>query len=343
MYKRVVSEIGSEFWPAQKAGDVRYLLTGRTALEFIIRDILAENDIKSVLMPSYCCHTMIMPFVLHGIDVRFYDVFYDGELCVDLPVPRDKEIFFLIHYFGYEKLEGLENIRKNWETIIEDQTHTWLTNKKSEADYTFASYKKWFEVSGIAKATKRSGRFIDIPLSEYHAFNDLREKAFALKKQYIENGKGEKNEFLNLFNQAEELIETDYCSYRPSADAVEQMLLLDIEELAATRRRNAAILIDGLKEIYGIKVIWELGVKDVPLCVPILVPNGRSELRTYLINNDIFLPVHWPLSDYHKGITDRARMMYNQELSVVCDQRYRSEDMMRIIDTISDYYRSFYS
>lgn len=340
MYKRVVSEIGSEFWPVQRTGDVRYFLTGRTALEIIIRDILAEHDIKSVLMPSYCCHTMIMPFVLHDIKVRFYDVYYDDGLCAELPDPSDNEILFIIHYFGYEKLAGLDNIRNNWRIIIEDQTHSWLTIKKSEADYSFISYKKWFEVSGIAKAIKRSGRFIDVPLFEHNVFNDFRERAFLLKKQYIESGKGEKKTFLDLFNRAEELIETDYCNYRPSVNSFEQMLKLDKEQLIDTRRRNAAMLIDGLKGISEITLIWELGMKDVPLCVPILVPYGRNGLRKYLIENNIFLPVHWPLSNYHKEISDRARMLYNQELSVVCDQRYGLGDMMRIISSIETYYRS---
>ena len=74
-----MAEIGSEFWEAADTGKKKYLISGRAALEYIIRDILEEHSVDSVLMPSYCCYTMLEPFVRHGIKIRFYDIFYDEE------------------------------------------------------------------------------------------------------------------------------------------------------------------------------------------------------------------------------------------------------------------------
>ena len=248
MYKRAVNEIGSEFWEPEKQGDVKYLLTGRTALEFIIRDILAEHKIKSVLMPSYCCHTMIMPFVLHGIEVRFYDVYYDCELKVELPEFRDNEIFYFIRYFGFDTWKGIDTkaIRKNYQVIIEDQTHSWMGRYESIGDYTFVSYKKWIGISGLSRATKRCGKFIATSLVYNESFNSIREKAFYLKKQYIETGIGNKTQFLDLFEEAEELIETDYCGYGPSMKALEQLFELDTISMRAIRRQNAEYLMEEL-------------------------------------------------------------------------------------------------
>ena len=335
MYKRVADEIGSEFWEPETFGDVKYLLTGRTALDFIIRDILAEHDVKSVLMPSYCCHTMIMPFTLHGIEVRFYDVFFDGGLTVDVPECRKNELFLYIKYFGYEALQG--EIGEH-ELIIEDQTHSWMNGVESKADYTYASYKKWTGISGIARAVKKHGKFIEFPLADNIAFNEMREKAFSLKKHYIENGIGNKLEFLDLFDKAEVLIETDYCGYRPSQRAFEQLLELNRGSICEKRRRNAEFLIDELKRIPNIQLLYDhIGEKDVPLFVPILAEN-RNALRRYLIDNNIYLPVHWPFSDCHKGISERATRLYDQELSVVCDQRYELDDMERIISTVEEFH-----
>ena len=335
MYKRVIDEIGSEFWEPEMPGDVKYLLAGRTALEFIIRDIIAKQDIKSVLMPSYCCHTMIMPFKLHDIDVRFYDVYYDHGLRVELPEQKDNEIFYYIKYFGYEALQGDAGVH---EITIEDQTHSWMNGIASKADYTFVSYKKWTNISGLSKAKKKRGKFIDAPLIEFRAFDELREKAYNLKKQYIERGVGDKSVFLDAFDRAEELIETDYCGYGPSQRSLERLLEFDPKLIREERRRNAEYLIDELKQIPQVQVIYaSVGDNDVPLFVPILVQE-RNELRRYLIQRKIFLPVHWPFSDHHTGISRRARQLYDHELSVICDQRYGLDDMQRIVLAIRDFY-----
>ena len=92
-----MKEIGSEFWTVPgKYGDIAYLLAGRTALEYIIREILARTNICSVLLPSYCCHTMIEPFVRHNIHVRFYDVFFDDDKVAEVYKKHDfYKVFFL--------------------------------------------------------------------------------------------------------------------------------------------------------------------------------------------------------------------------------------------------------
>ena len=59
-------EIGSEFWKYNKkyiSENEELFLSGRTALDAIIKDILSEYRIESALLPSYCCHTMIEPFI----------------------------------------------------------------------------------------------------------------------------------------------------------------------------------------------------------------------------------------------------------------------------------------
>ena len=69
--------------------------------------------------------------------------------------------------------------------------------------------------------------------------------------------------------------------------------------------------------------------------VPILVdPHIRDDLRSYLINRQIYCPVHWPKSSYH-GMCNE---LYDMELSLVCDQRYNFADMDRMVHAIMDYF-----
>ena len=342
----MLKEIGSEFWndgPVKR--DRVYLLSGRTALEYIIRDILRHHNVKSVLLPSYCCHTMVEPFFRHGISVRFYDVYFDETvgLSVEVPEIREAEIFYYITYFGFSKLIGadIKKIKKMCTVIIEDMTHSWLSgNSECYADYTYVSYRKWTGFDAIALASKRNGNFLESPEAINAKYSGMRKQAFAMKRAFIESGVGEKKNYLNLFDEAEELLEIDYVGYKPMPETMEALLQLDTTRIAKYRKRNAKILIDGLKDIPEIKILFQkMEDEDVPLFVPIMVRENRAELRKYLIGNAIYCPVHWPKSTYHYGISERAEELYQKELSLVCDQRYGPDDMDRIVERIRKYYK----
>lgn len=340
-----MKEIGSEFWnngPIRR--DKTYLLSGRTALEYIIRDIVKCHSVKSVLLPSYCCHTMIEPFVRHGISIRFYDVYFDNTngLSVEIPQPQENEIFYYMTYFGFCYLSGAElHKMKDFMVVIEDRTHSWLSGKGiCYADYSYASYRKWTGFDAIALAIKENGDFSEFPESLNIEYSNLRRQASFIKREFIDFGIGEKQKFLDLFERAEELLAVDYVGYKPSAETMAAFLQLDKEYIARRRQQNARILIGGLKDVPEIKLMFQ-SVEDteVPLFVPILLEKNRVELRKYLIDNEIYCPVHWPKSTYHDGISQRAEELYSQELSVVCDQRYDFDDMNRIVECIRRYYK----
>lgn len=64
---------------------------------------------------------------------------------------------------------------------------------------------------------------------------------------------------------------------------------------------------------------------EIPLFVPLIIRKDlRTELRQFLINNKVYLPIHWPVSDMHL-LDEKSSALYDSELSCVCDQRYDSE------------------
>ena len=339
------SEIGSEFWDSgpQKKNSV-YLLSGRTALDFILGDILKAQTVKVAHIPSYCCHTMIEPFLRNGISVKFYDVFMDdkGRLTAEVPEVAEHEIFYYMTYFGFQTLNGLDisGSTKHSVVCIEDMTHSCMgTHNKSFADYSYASYRKWTGFEGIAIAKKKEGVFAEIPQAVNFKYTSMRKQAFSMKNKFITSGVGDKEEFRSLFDEAESLLEDDYVGYKPSLETMANFLSFDTPAIAKARRTNAAILMEGLNDIPEVKLMFsQFEQNDVPLFVPIIVVSNRPELRKHLIDNKIYCPVHWPLSEYHKGISERAGEIYNQELSLVCDQRYGSDDMVRTVDCIRKFY-----
>lgn len=363
----MVKEIGSEFWNVpQKHQNIKFLLSGRTALEYIIREILSGCKADSVLLPSYCCHTMIEPFVRHGISIRFYDVYFDETLglCADIPEPKKNEIFYYMTYFGTLNLQGINvgDIRRKWRFIIDDSTHSWMSKRairasgsepltglagvarqigsEEDADYRFISFRKWTGLDAIAVAVKKDGQFqTESKKCTNKQYCDKRNLAFSLKNAYMSGESQDKAEFLTVFNEAEEMLEEDYVGYRPSIDTIEKLSNLDISFIKRKHRENAAALIAGLNDISGIHLVFEkIDECETPLFIPILIPEGRDGLRKFLIDNQVYCPVHWPLSEYHVGLSQRGKEIYAMELSLVCDQRYSVEDMERVVKLIRQYF-----
>ena len=343
-------EIGSEFWKTdilegkmiRNESDYIYLLSGRTALDFIIRDIKVSKNIKFIYMPSYCCYTMILPFLQNGISVEFYNVgFENGKFTYDIDFETKCDTILIMQYFGYcndQVVQSIERLRKNGKTIIEDATHSWFSKEPYSylSDYVFASLRKWTGIPCGAVAIKNYENFI-IPISDYSNNNyiDIRLKAALLKKKYIEKNEGNKGKFLQLFSQAENLLDLDYQDYSIPKYYEFIIAKIDAEKIKKYRQTNANFLIEELSSFREIKTIF-INSKDTPLFVPIIVNKGRrDELRQHLINNEIYCPVHWAISNEHK-IDDFY--LYKNSLSLVCDQRYDLSNMKRIIKCIDDFY-----
>lgn len=339
-------EIGSEFWNVFPQKIYReFFLSGRTALEFIIRDIIKKYNVTYVLLPSYCCHTMIEPFVRHGFKIRFYDVVIDlmGGLRVKIPDSQDNEIFYYMSYFGYNEIHGMDNkfIQEKFSVIIKDCTHSWMSNTNHfQADYSFISYRKWNGYSGLAEARANKEPFCIKSENRIHEqYIQIREKASDLKKEYIKAENGKKEEYLELYQKAEKILDKDYIDYRPSYRAICEFWRTDWKCVKTIRKRNAEELLKGLKDIDEVQVLYkEVSKEDVPLFVPIIVSHKRDSLYQYLIKHQIYSPIHWPLSKLHRNLSTNAKRIYDYELSLICDQRYDIDDMKRIVDVVKNYY-----
>ncbi len=341
-----MKEIGSSFELINTNGsDTRFFLSGRTALEFIIRDILAQGSVGTVFMPSYCCHSMLEPFVRHGLSVKFYDVFFeDNTLRAALPNPKSEDIFFYIKYFGFsaQSMGDPTKIKESGARIIADTTHSFLCEPAPDfADYSFTSYRKWSGFSGISSATKKTDSFvIKQKTKTFEEYETLFKDAQRKKASYLLSAEEKTKDFLPLFSQAEELLDKDYADYQPIPESLSALINLDKEEITKKRRENAKILLSELEDLPQITPMLQITSKqDVPLFVPILTDSSvRDALRKFLIENQIYCPVHWPVSDMHQGISEKGLELYRSQLSLVCDQRYDGQDMKRIARCIKKFF-----
>ncbi len=351
-------EIGSDFWGEEYIGAEKFrhvvfdgrsrgFLCGRTALDYIIRDAKKTIGFESILLPSYCCHTMIEPFVRNGINIRFYSVIADrsrGILC-NFPSPRKEEALYLLPYFGFEGIESFGRQAKQWKFCILDETHSCFSSYPAvysdmNIRYTYVSYRKWTDVRGLAIANKVGEDFFAPYVEKYHEnYLQTKSQACSLKREYIERGTGDKQYYLDLYRKSEEMLDTDYVGYVSYQESIELYERLDIDKVREKRRDNGMFLLEELSKIEGLSLLYSSMSEACPLFFPILVENGlRDRLRKHLVDNAIYCPIHWPQSQYLVLKSQQEKELYEKELSVVCDQRYELSDMQRIVRCIWEFF-----
>lgn len=334
-----MKEIGSEFWEVPICGqdnyyfhkNIQWYASGRSALQAIIKDL---QWAKTVAMPAYCCDSMIKPFTDAGISVQFYSVYFQDGLVQE--IQNNSDILFVMDYFGYSN----DNIALNHPCIIRDNTHSIFSKDYTDADYYFGSLRKWcgFWTGGYAW-TQDGHRLQEGDIDDKYVL--LRQRAMLEKKCYIEHYDNmesistKEKKYLETFREAEEQLD-NIGIMSASARDIEFAHKLDIDFIKKQRRLNAQILIDNLSEYL---IFPELKDSDCPLFVPVfLKKEKRNLLRRYLIAKNIYCPIHWPVSRYHQ-LTQKDCMLYESELSLICDQRYTEEDMLNIVRFIKNFFK----
>lgn len=327
-------EIGSEFWQIPQGAQngmfprgTQWFLSGRSALSAIIADMQRQRRIRSVALPSWCCASMIRPFVDAGIAVRFYPVCFDGAFRQD-PDAADCDALLLMDYFGFAAGRAAA---QSGRIVIRDITHSLFSQADHTADYCFGSLRKWagFKTGGFAWGLRAPS-----PAAEEAQFVALRAAAMAQKARYMQ-GETDEKAHLALYQAAEAHLDglTGIFAADPAdARAAEQ---LDAAFIRQRRRQNARVLMESLPDQL---LFPALSATDCPLFVPLLVPDQRrNALQRHLIAQQIYCPVHWPPSDLH-ALTPQTRWLYDHTLSLVCDQRYTPADMRRLAEGVQRFF-----
>lgn len=341
-----MNEIGSEFafekiakdngvkMPTD-AIDYAFVFSGRTAIDAILEN---EPKIKKVMVPSYCCGSMQEPFLKRGIEISFYSVNYKNGISVELENEDETDALVWCNYFGYHmNMPDFSKFINRGGIVIEDITHSFFSkiqyNKQSS--YLVASIRKWLPIicgGYCASLTKRlTYKPYKMPDIE---FLELKKKAMTCKRQYFKkNYIEDKEEFLKLFTKSNLLLSEKYSQVTIDEESLHIINNIDAEAIYNKRIKNAKILHDELKDCEYIKLLFDKDMMDCPLFVPVIINNDlREKLRNYLISKKIYCPIHWP-----KPNLDCHSNLYDIELSLVCDQRYNSDDMLRIVKTIKEF------
>ena len=351
------AEIGSYFWLAGNKMEGRengiawlpvmedgcFTFSGRSAIDLALRDILDSRRVGKAYVPSYCCVSMLQAFLDRGIKTVFYQVGYkEGQFTYQLPRAGSGDVVLIMSYFGLGAKQAhaaISQLHAQGAVIIQDITHSLLREEPACAasDYVVASLRKWFAVPTGGWLGKRRGKLSGKPTAESN--ETVREKIAAMKEKYDYLTGSVKRKESFLLAQAKFENELIHADRLLKIDGTSENIIrrVDAGQVIDKRRRNAALLIKGLKDLEGEVLSFpqiDLS-RDTPIFVPIfLKTEDRDSLKKFLSARGIYCPVHWPET---MGAPQGIR---ENELSLICDQRYGEGDMHAIVAAVHEWHET---
>lgn len=333
-----------DFLLNRKYKDFTFTISGRSAIELALKNILKEKKIKKAFLPSYSCISMTQPFLDNDIEVEYYEVSIDSsdgfEMFFDVNKLNENNIFLFMDYFGIQKKSIeldriLHSVKINGGVIIEDITHSIFSKHEinPNIDYQICSIRKWLAVAsgGLLYSCKE-----DIIFKPTRVPNEkINKKVDAMKnkKKYLSGQTQDKENFLignAAFDNA--LIRLN-CENTLDDYSLKVLKQTSLKEFCYIRNRNASYLVQNIDTKSKVYFPFScISATDIPLFIPIIIDAKiRDNLRKKFIEEGIYLPVHWP-----EKISE-VNTINTIELSLVCDQRYNLSDMRRIVDIINNY------
>lgn len=328
-------------------GNVVYSSTGRGALSLILRNINIPK--KRVLIPSYICESVIKSFECYNYNIDFYEI--DLDLTVDLDTfsrlveEFDPGIIFLSSYYGFDTLLNLRSkfcpLKNRGIIIIEDLTHLFFGDTGiSQADYRIASLRKWLPLPDGGVAISKNKAFKICSHQVHHSFIYMNLKAMRLKRDYVRNHDIElKSEYRILYAESENILDFENDFHEMSNISRLIFNETDFSALRKSRRTNYIRLNDSIKTISWLRPVFNhLPDNVVPLFFPVYINRKRDDVQKYLIKCEIYSPIHWPVPIHlRSNITEKTSYIYNNILSLPCDQRYSYPEMDRILQMLREY------
>lgn len=334
-----------DYFRLDKAKDHAWVSLGRDALKLaLMTEGLREGE--EVLIPSFLCPKVIDVLEELKLTYRLFNISeafkIDSGHLLDCLSSKTKAVIF-INYFGYSLpdfhlMETLKGRNKNIAVILDyAQAHFSIAPDILESrfvDYIVTSLRKFMPLpDGALLIANRK------PIDKRPILREPRKAVFkrglgkVIKHAALEavpsNPDVEKLH-LDLIYSSEEDFNSEQGIHPISDFSCHLLKRIDWETVAERRRSNARYLYAHLDA--SLLPRWD--GESVLLAIPIFLKN-RDRVRSALMAHRIYLPVHWPLDErIDRGRYAAAHRLASEELSLVIDQRYDSEDMDYLAETL---------
>lgn len=325
------------FTSFEKYGPCTWLRSGREALHFVALSEKGNIQHPTILMPAYCCHSMVDPFEKAGWGIVYYplmkDLTADVQILYMLLKSKQPKAVLTMNFFGAASTKSTIDIIKTecpGCICIEDFSHCTFAIQSiynSEVDYYVSSIRKSVGVCDGAVVISKNCMNESIVLDNETDFSITRRGVQKIKARYnYSQDGGSKNAFLTQLRLKEGELDTFEGVHRISKYAKEQLSYLNGAEIALARRINMKHML----ELTNVKVESVPGIEKcldgAPFSLPILVKN-RDEVQQKLAKRGVYAPVLWPICDEARAVCIVSARMADEMLSIPIDQRYNYDDI----------------
>lgn len=332
-----------------------YTASAREAISLVLHSLEKEcpDCKKKCLMPAYMCDTVFIPFVRNGWELFFYHIGKDMKADraeLEALIHQEKPDLLFIHdYYGVDTWTEFRMLFDGWKKtglrIMEDVTQAYYLNIGNSADYVIGSLRKWYAIADGGFATTNHALFDEIvvkddafALERFHVLSkkwDYLQK-IQQKESALEVLKQQKEEFLSGNRELEERLDNYEKVTAVSDISMGVLAVTDEEHAMSCRRSNYRILAEGLKDKKCVLPVIKAPEEEaVPLYFPVYMEN-RDKLQEYLRNQDIYVPVLWPVAKENEPVlSQEEQYIFSHIAAIPMDQRYGKEDMERIVEAIN--------
>lgn len=290
------SDVRNYFENKFRNKEISYTYGGYYSIKLILDNLnILETD--HILLPSYLCPTIILPFKEKGIRYSFYKI--NSELKIDIKDLEDKinsntRAVFFINYFGFdistEEKRLLKNLKHKGVILIQDLVQCFYASANMLiGDFAFNSFRKFFPAEGSCIISDKKLELKNKTFNSLYFYNKLLGRYYRYK--YYKKGLPE-SKFLGRFSRASSFYhKKGICGLTYYDEFI--LNKYDFKNSLEVRRKNFNLLLKNFKNIALFKTFED---DIVPLAFPIIVGN-RDEVLKKLMKENIFCPIHWKLSE----------------------------------------------
>jgi len=306
--------IGSKLPPDHV--DRTYFSSGRAAFAYLVGMLKP----RKVYLPAFTCWSLVsaMEQRFPKVALEFYPVARD--LSCRYPSCVDKEeLLVFIHFFGLENPGPAGEIAG---VLLEDWSHSYLSQIAPSGHYVFGSYRKIMKVA--------DGGFIN------HYFNPVYEPSRKLDTWL----RLESRDWRDV-REAENMIDRDWPVADISSQSLAILLGANEESIRRKRQRNEAFL---RAEIKIGAPLSQYRAKECPLLHNRLFSSTeeRDSLRAFLASKGVFTSIHWPTHPVVKRAQcpiDDVLWLEAHILSIPISHDYGLNDMEYIASCVAEWSR----
>ncbi|MFA0889323.1 MAG: hypothetical protein ACC613_09605 [Synergistales bacterium] len=275
--------------------------TGRSALVLALRTLVRKGCSGTAWIPAYACPSLPPVFRNEGMRLHRYGTASDFRPIFPSPGPAKEDIVLVIHYFGFSNHRVLGWIRsippERRPFLIEDCAGSSLTESIGfDADFSFFSFRKFFEVADGAALVSRFPvqpelNPADSRLAEKrdNAFGFMRAGAFETGLCSLKDAEAELDRALPLLPRT------------PSFKSWEELKKVPFRSEALHRREAGRLLLESITASFSLNrriqpLLSSIPDDAAPLVLPVAVRTNRDHLSALFWEKGLNCPSLWDLN-----------------------------------------------